>query len=243
MDKLITAGRGTTISNDGATIIRLLDVVHPAAKSLSDVAISQDSEVGDGTTSVTIFAGELLKEAKGFIEDGMHSQVIISGYWNALNVAREKLKQLAVSIDNKSLTEKRDLLLKCAQTSLNSKLIANYKEFFAELVVSAVERLEDYMDKSLIGIKHCTGGSITDSLLVDGVAFKKTFSYAGFEQQPKFFENPKILILNVELELKAEKENAEVRIENPDDYQSIVDAEWKIIYSKLENIVNYLLEI
>ncbi len=238
MDKLITAGRGTTISNDGATIIRLLDVVHPAAKSLSDVAMSQDSEVGDGTTSVTIFAGELLKEAKNFIEDGMHPQVIIGGFWHALNVAREKLKQLSVSIDNKSSTERRDLLTKCAQTSLNSKLIANYKEFFSELIVSAVERLEDYMDKSLIGIKHCTGGSITDSMLIDGVAFKKTFSYAGFEQQPKYFDNPKILVLNVELELKAEKENAEVRIENPDDYQSIVDAEWKIIYSKLENIIN-----
>jgi T-complex protein 1 subunit eta len=106
------------------------------------------------------------------------------------------------------------------------------------MVVNAVERLEDYMDKSLIGIKHVTGGSITDSLLVDGVAFKKTFSYAGFEQQPKRFDQPKILILNVELELKAEKENAEVRIENPDDYQSVVDAEWKIIYNKLENILN-----
>lgn len=168
----------------------------------------------------------------------MHSQIIIAGLWSALNISKEKLKQLAISIDNKLPSEKRDLLIKCAQTSLNSKLIANYKEFFSELIVSAVEKLEDYMDKSLIGIKHCTGGSITDSLLVDGVAFKKTFSYAGFEQQPKYFENPKILILNVELELKAEKENAEVRIENPDDYQSIVDAEWKIIYSKLENIVN-----
>jgi T-complex protein 1 subunit eta len=238
MDKLISLQRGCTISNDGATIIKLLDVQHPAAKSLSDVSMSQDAEVGDGTTSVTILAGELLKEAKNFIDDGMHPQVIISGLWTALNVSKEKLRELAVNIDNKSPNEKRDLLIKCAQTSLNSKLIANYKEFFAEIIVSAVEKLEDYMDKTLIGIKHCTGGSITDTLLVDGVAFKKTFSYAGFEQQPKHFDNPKILILNVELELKAEKENAEVRIENPDDYQSIVDAEWKIIYSKLENIVN-----
>ena len=238
MDKLISVHRGCTISNDGATIIKLLDVQHPAAKSLSDVSMSQDAEVGDGTTSVTILAGEILKEAKNFIDDGMHPQTIISGLWTALGVSKEKLKELSVSIDNKSPVEKRDLLIKCAQTSLNSKLIANYKEFFSEIIVSAVEKLEDYMDKSLIGIKHCTGGSITDSLLVDGVAFKKTFSYAGFEQQPKHFDNPKVLILNVELELKAEKENAEVRIENPDDYQSIVDAEWKIIYSKLDNIVN-----
>ena len=238
MDKMIVNERENTISNDGATIIKLLDIVHPAAKSLADVAKSQDNEVGDGTTSVMIFSGELLKEAKGFIEDGMHSSVIVNGFWNALHVAREKVKDLSFSIDEKSAEEKRNVLIKCAQTSLNSKLIANYKEFFAEMVVSAVERLEDYMDKTLIGIKHVTGGSITDSLLVDGVAFKKTFSYAGFEQQPKRFENPKVIILNVELELKAEKENAEIRIENPDDYQSIVDAEWKIIYTKLENIVN-----
>jgi len=106
------------------------------------------------------------------------------------------------------------------------------------MVVDAVEKLEDYMDKSLIGIKHITGGSVQESFLVDGVAFKKTFSYAGFEQQPKKFENPRIVILNVELELKAERENAEVRIENPDDYQSVIDAEWKIINSKLDNITS-----
>jgi T-complex protein 1 subunit eta len=238
MDKMITSDRDTTISNDGATIIKLLEIVHPAAKTLADVAKSQDNEVGDGTTSVTLFSAELLKEAKNFIEDGMHSQVIVSGYWKALNVAREKLKELSYGIDEKSPEEKRNLLIKCAETSLNSKLIASYKEFFSEIVVSAVEHLEDYMDKSLIGIKHVSGGSITDTMLIDGVAFKKTFAYAGFEQQPKHFDNPKIIILNIELELKAERENAEIRIENPDDYQSIVDAEWKIIYTKLENIVN-----
>ena len=238
MDKMIVDEKGTTISNDGATIIKLLQIVHPAAKSLADVAKSQDNEAGDGTTSVMIFSGELLKEAKSFIEDGIHSQIIINGYWKALTVAREKLKELSFTIDEKSPEEKRNLLIRCAQTSLNSKLIANYKEFFAEMAVSVVERLEDYMDKNLIGIKHVTGGSITDSQLVDGVAFKKTFSYAGFEQQPKKFDNPKILIFNVELELKSEKENAEIRIENPEDYNAIVDAEWKIIYNKLENIVN-----
>jgi len=237
-DKLVKKNDNAVISNDGATIIKLLDIGHPAAKSLTEVAISQDNEVGDGTTSVTIFAGELLKEAKQFIEDGMSSQTIINGYYDALGVAREKLKEIAHVINDKSSEDKNDMLIKCAATSLNSKLIAPYKDFFSKMVVSAVERLEDYGDKSLIGIKHVLGGSISDSFLVDGVAFKKTFSYAGFEQQPKKFQAPKILVLNVELELKSEKENAEVRIENPDDYQSIVDAEWKIIYTKLENIVN-----
>lgn len=239
-DKLIQlAGvEKNTISNDGATIIKLLDIGHPAAKSLTEVAISQDNEVGDGTTSVTVFAGELLKEAKIFIEDGMSSSTIINAYYESLAVAKEHLKNLSIPINEKDPEEKRDMLIKCAQTSLNSKLIAPYKEFFSKMVVDAVERLEDYGDKSLIGIKHILGGSISDSFLVDGVAFKKTFSYAGFEQQPKKISDPKIIVLNVELELKSEKENAEVRIENPDDYQAIVDAEWKIIYTKLDNIIN-----
>jgi len=87
----------------------------------------------------------------------------------------------------------------------------------AELVVSAVEQLEtENLDKDLIGVKMVTGGSIQDSFMVDGVAFQKTFSYAGFEQQTKKFIDPKICVLNLELELKAEKENAEVRIDNPD---------------------------
>lgn len=106
------------------------------------------------------------------------------------------------------------------------------------MVVSAVSTLDtDLMDKELIGIKSSSGGSIQDSFLVEGVAFKKTFSYAGFEQQPKKFKNPSVLLLNVELELKAEKETAEIRIEKPEEFQKIVDAEWRIIYKKLENIV------
>ena len=239
MDKMIISdGGSTTISNDGATIIKLLNIEHPAGKSLVDVAKSQDNEIGDGTTSVMIFAGELLKEAKQFIEDGISPQIIINGFWRGLQLALKKLSECAVTINEKSEEEKRNLLLKCAETSLNSKLIASNKEFFSKMIVEAVEKLEGFKDKDLIGIKHITGGSITDSLLIDGVAFKKSFSYAGFEQQPKKFKDAKIIILNVELELKSEKENSELRISNPEDFQSFVDAEWKIINKKLENIVN-----
>jgi len=131
------------------------------------------------------------------------------------------------------------MLAKCAETSLNSKLLAHYKAFFAKMVVEAVETLDtDLLDKSLIGIKHISGGSTIDSFLVRGVAFQKTFSYAGFEQQPKSFTNPKILLLNIELELKAEKETAEVRIQKPEDYQGLIDAEWELIYQKLRAIVD-----
>ena len=236
MDKLIHDGRSVTISNDGATLISLLDIVHPAAKTLVDIAHSQDNQVGDGTTSVVLTAGELLKQSKQFIEEGMHSQIIIKGYRTALAMCLERIKEVSVKIGDKPDDEKRDLLMKCAMTSLNSKIISKQKEFFANMVVDAVHHIKETLDKNDIGIKKITGGSVTESFLVEGVCFKKTFSYAGFEQQPKSFESPKILALNLELELKAEKDSAEIRLENPDDFQKIVDAEWKIIYDKLDLI-------
>jgi len=182
MDKLIHDGRSVTISNDGATLIGLLDIVHPAARTLVDIARSQDNEVGDGTTSVVITAGELLKQAKNFIEEGMHSQVIIKGYREAADQCINRIKEISVKIGDKSEAEKRDLLVKCSETSLNSKIISKYKNFFSEMVVDAVLYLDEDLDKSDIGIKKITGGSVTESFLVHGVCFKKTFSYAGFEQ-------------------------------------------------------------
>ncbi|SBT79389.1 T-complex protein 1 subunit eta, putative [Plasmodium malariae] len=236
MDKLIYTDRDVTITNDGATVMNLLNITHPAASILVDIAKSQDDEVGDGTTSVVVVAGELLNEAKGLLNDGIEPNMIIDGFRNACNVAINKLNDLSLNFVNKSEEEKRNILLKCAQTALNSKLVSNHKSFFAELVVNAVYKLGDNLDKLNIGIKKVTGGSCLDTQLIYGVAFKKTFSYAGFEQQPKRLQNPKILLLNVELELKAEKENAEVRIENPNEYNSIVQAEWEIIFKKLNLI-------
>lgn len=120
---------------------------------------------------------------------------------------------------------------------MSSKLIHSEKPFFSKMVVDAVQSLDqDDLDESLIGVKKIPGGGMQDSQLIQGVSFKKTFTYAGAEQQPKSFTNPKILCLNVELELKAEKDNAEVRVEAVSDYQAIVDAEWEIIYRKLDAI-------
>eukprot|EP01114_Cavostelium_apophysatum_P004342 TRINITY_DN1455_c0_g1_i2.p1 TRINITY_DN1455_c0_g1~~TRINITY_DN1455_c0_g1_i2.p1 ORF type:complete len:564 (-),score=194.85 TRINITY_DN1455_c0_g1_i2:30-1721(-) len=238
MDKLVSAGKDKmTISNDGATVMKLLDIVHPAAKTLVEIAKSQDAEVGDGTTSVCVLAGEFLKEAKSFIEDGVHPQILIKGYRRAAELAKQKLKDLSVSIEGRDAEEKRSLLEKCAATALNSKLVASHRDFFSKMIVDAVLKLDADLNLDLIGIKKESGGGLEDSMYIDGVAFKKTFSYAGFEQQPKKFENPKIICLNLELELKSEKENAEIKIEDPSAYQSIVDAEWNIIYGKLDKIV------
>jgi T-complex protein 1 subunit eta len=239
MDKLIVDSKGkVTISNDGATILKLLDIVHPAGKVLVDIARSQDAEVGDGTTSVSLFAAELLKEVKSYIEEGVSPQTIIKGFRKASQLAINKVKELAVPIEKSNPTEFREILEKCAATALSSKLVHSQKDFFKKMVVDAVLSLDqDELNERMIGIKKIPGGAMQDSLLIEGVAFKKTFSYAGFEQQPKSFKNPKILSLNVELELKAERDNAEVRVEKVKEYQAIVDAEWKIIYDKLEKIV------
>jgi len=238
MDKLIHSGNNVTVTNDGATVIKLLDIIHPAAKTLVDIATSQDAEVGDGTTTVTILAGELLKEAKQYVEDGVHPQVIARAFKNACKFALAKLKELAVTLDFTDPIEKRMTLIKCATTTLQSKLIGgSHGDFFARMVTDACLFLEDAnLNLDLIGLKKVPGGNMSDSFLVEGVAFKKTFSYAGFEQQPKKLSNPKILSLNVELELKSESDKAEVRINEVGDYAAIVDAEWEIIYKKLEEI-------
>jgi len=240
MDKLIYKGedgKSVTISNDGATIIRLLDIVHPAAKILVDIARAQDDEVGDGTTSVVLLACEFLRMAKPFIEDGVHPRVIINGYRKACDVVLEKLKELSIDWTGKGAGERRLMLERCAMTAMNSKLIANYQNFFGPMVVDAVQCLDEKLDLNMIGICKVAGGSVNECQLVKGVAFKKTFSYAGFEQQPKKFINPKVALLQHELELKSEKANAEVRVSDPLEYQKVVDAEWSIIYDKLDKVV------
>ncbi|CAK8687126.1 unnamed protein product [Clavelina lepadiformis] len=237
MDKLIVQNNGkATISNDGATILNLLDVVHPAAKTLVDISKSQDAEVGDGTTTVTLLAAEFLKQSKSYVEDGVHPQIIIRAYRRATQLAIEKIREIQVEIKKDDPKEQRELLEKCAATALSSKLIASYKDLFAPMVVDAVMMLDDLLPLNMIGIKKISGGALEDSNLVAGVAFKKTFSYAGFEMQRKKYKNPKIALLNVELELKSEKENAEIRVNNVEDYQEIVDAEWQILYDKMKLI-------
>jgi len=238
MDKLIVDARGkATISNDGATIMKLLDVVHPAAKTLVDIAKSQDAEVGDGTTSVVILAGEFLKQCKPFVEEGVHPRVIIRAFRKATALALEKIKEISIKIDKNNPEQYRELLEKCAATSMSSKLIHQQKDLFSKMVVQAVMMLDrQTLPLNMIGIKKVQGGALEDTLLVDGVAFKKTFSYAGFEMQKKVYTKPKIALLNIELELKAEKDNAEVRLENVEEYQKVVDAEWNILYEKLDRI-------
>ncbi|KAG6453755.1 hypothetical protein O3G_MSEX008295 [Manduca sexta] len=235
MDKLIVDHAGkAVISNDGATIMKLMDIVHPAAKTLVDIAKSQDAEVGDGTTSVVILAGEILKRLKPFVEEGVHPRIIVRAVRTAAKLAVDKINELAIKVVVKSPEEQRELLRKCAVTAMSSKLIHQQKDHFSKMVVDAVLSLDaPLLPLDMIGIKKVSGGALEDSFLVAGVAFQKTFSYAGFEMQPKSYDNCKIALLNIELELKAERDNAEVRVDNVKEYQKVVDAEWQILYEKL----------
>jgi T-complex protein 1 subunit eta len=160
MDKLIYEGHKSTISNDGATVMKLLDIVHPAARVLVDIAKSQDAEVGDGTTSVVVLAGQFLREAKAFVEEGVHPQVIIKGFRQACDIAKRHIHSIAETVDSSDDARTRIMLQRCAATTLNSKLIAHKREFFAKMVVDAVMRLEDDLPLDMIGIKQETGGSM-----------------------------------------------------------------------------------
>jgi T-complex protein 1 subunit eta len=134
MDKLVSSGSRVTISNDGATIMRLLEVEHPAAKTLVDISMSQDAEVGDGTTSVVLLAVEILKQMKPFVEEGIHPQILIRNIRSASKMAVDKIADLAVKFDT-STPEGKDMLLKTASSALNSKLIASHQDLSVPMIV------------------------------------------------------------------------------------------------------------
>ncbi|VDK19424.1 unnamed protein product [Anisakis simplex] len=166
MDKLIVDTKGkTTISNDGATILKLLDVVFPAAQVMVDIAKSQDAEVGDGTTTVVILAAELLKRSKEFIEDGVSPQLIIRAYSKACEEALRYLDELSIKVNAGGDT--RDMLIRCATTTLSSKLVSHERDFFAEMVVEAVSHLDECLPIDMIGIKKVSGGSLLVSSFIN----------------------------------------------------------------------------
>jgi T-complex protein 1 subunit beta len=199
MDKiLISSGRNAgqvEVTNDGATILKSVGVDNPAAKILVDMSKVQDDEVGDGTTSVTVFAAELLKEAEKLIDQKIHPQTIIAGWRVAVEVARKAL--LDASADNSANSEKfREDLMNIARTTLSSKILSQHKEHFAKLAVDAVVRLKGSGDLQAIQLIKKTGGTLEDSFLDEGFLLDKKPGV----HQPKRVENAKILIANTPMD-------------------------------------------
>ncbi|KAI5172428.1 T-complex protein 1 subunit eta [Nematocida sp. LUAm3] len=224
LDKMFFNGKDMLITNDGATIMKSLDIIDPAAKILLNISEAQDKDIGDGTTSVVLLSSSILKKMKKLIKENISIQVIINSLEDSLNFLLSKSHLQLVSFH-------RDSLSMLAETSLNSKILKRYKEHFSRIVVKTLNVKEENLS-----IKRVSGKSIDSTELINGVAFEKCFTYAGYEQQPKRIEHPKILVIHVELEWKSEVENSEIRISDVNEYSKVVSTEWRIITEKLERI-------
>lgn len=223
MDKLFY-GKKTIITNDGATILENMEFKHPVAQMLASLSKSQDKEVGDGTTSVIILTAEMLNGLVPYIKGGYSLENIRNVLAVLKQFCLEKLDSLKIEYSAANLQ-------KLAENCLNSKNIRNDKVHFANILIKGLSNSGE------LYISKIPGGSLGDSTLVQGIAFEKTFTYAGYEQQPKKIVSPKICCLNVELEWKSERENAEIRVESVKEYQNVLEAEWTIIREKLDDIV------
>ncbi len=239
MDKMLVDSIGdVTITNDGATILDEMEIEHPAAKMMVEIAKAQEDEVGDGTTTAVVIAGELLKNAEDLMEKGIHPTLIAKGYRIAKTKALEILKEVAEEIK----FEDDEMLKKIALTAMTGKGAEAAKESLAEIAVKAVkkvaERREDgtvEIDKDSIKIESKQGGSLEDTELIDGVVIDKEVVHPGM---PKKVKDAKIALLDTALEIKETETNAEIRITSPDQLKQFVDQENQMIKEMVEKVAN-----
>jgi T-complex protein 1 subunit eta len=231
-DKLIVHDDGEiTISNDGATILKLLVLKHPIAQLLTKLSVTQDVQIGDGTTGVVLFASYLCEQAHKLVNLGYHTHVIIRGY----KLAYQFVSEYIVKLQKPIVSQLQNII----RVPLNSKILNHEQIFFSELLMKGMEMVTSVgneFDLNSIRILTIPGASLLDSYIIDGIVFKQTFSYAGYEQQSKCIESPKILLLNHEIELKHQKEYAHLMINNVSEYENFVNTEWDLVYRKMDQI-------
>src|SRR3989454_9158134 len=215
MDKMLVSSIGdATITNDGATILKELDVEHPAAKMIVEVAKSVDNEVGDGTTSSVVFAGGLLEKAEDLINKNVHPTVIVDGYNAASEQALKLLQKISIKVD----AEDKELLKKIARTSMYSKLVSEDSPILSQIAVDATRQVADKVDDgSLVDLDNIkvekkAGGSIHDTKLIKGIILDKEVVHTGM---PKRVEKAKIALINSALEIEKTEMSAEIRINDP----------------------------
>jgi thermosome len=236
MDKMLVTTLGdVAITNDGATIMKELDVQHPAAKMLVEVAKAQDNEVGDGTTTAVILAGELLAKAESLLDQNVHPTVIIEGFKKASDKAQEALDKIAIPVsinDDKTLRE-------VAITSLSSKAINVAENHFAKLIVDAVKQVAEKIDGKykadidLIKIVKKHGKSLDETELVKGMVIDKKVASS---QMPKLTENAKIALLNEKLEIEKPEFDAKINIESPDQMQLFLNEEERMLKEMVDAV-------
>ena len=240
MDKMLVDALGdVTITNDGATILDKMDVQHPAAKMLVQIAKGQDEEAGDGTKTAVIFAGELLKRAEELLEKGLHPTVIVSGYKKALEYALKVAYEIAEDV-NVEDSRSDELLKNVAITALTSKAVHGAREFLAELVVKAVRQIAEkrgdryYVDIDNVQIIKKKGGGLLDTQLVYGIVLDKEVVHPGM---PRRVENAKIALLDTPLEVEKPEIDAEIRISDPTQMQKFLEEKEDILRGYVEKIV------
>ena len=237
MDKMLVDTLGdVTITNDGATILKEMDVQHPAAKMMVEVAKSVDNEVGDGTTSSVILAGSLLEKAEELVNKDVHPSVIVDGYTSASEQALKLLQKIAVKID----VNDKDVLLKVARTSMYSKLVSDDGPVLAQITVDAARQVLEYtnekalkVDLDNIKVEKKAGGSIKDTKLIKGIVLDKEVVHSGM---PKRIENAKIALVNSALEIEKTEMSAEIRINDPQQMQMFLEEENRMLKSMVDKI-------
>ncbi len=236
MDKMLVSSLGdVTITNDGATILKDVDVQHPAAKMMVEAAKTQDEEVGDGTTSVVILAGELLKKAEDLLDQNIHPTIIVGGYRKAVDRSIDALKKLAVKIDPND----KDTLRKIAITSTFNKSIGIARELFADLAIDAINQVKEarggktVVDIDQIQVVKKTGESLLDAELIRGLIVDKEVVNPGM---PKVIENAKIALLDSALEIEKTEFSAEIRIRDPSQMKAFLDGEERMLRAQVEKI-------
>src|SRR5213594_1956250 len=225
MDKMLVSTIGdVTITNDGATIMKELDVQHPAAKMLVEVSKTQDNEVGDGTTTAVLLSGELLEKAEKLLDKDVHPTVIVDGYKKAAEKAIEILDKLSIPV-----TEKDDATLRqVAMTSMYSKGIVVAKEKFAEIAVKAVKQVAEKADGVIkadidqIKILKKHGRGLEETELVRGIVVDKEFAHA---QMPKTVTPARIALLNAKIEIEKTEFDAKININSPEQMQLFIEEE------------------
>jgi thermosome len=236
MDKMLVDSLGdVTITNDGATILKEIDVQHPAAKMLVEIAKAVDNEVGDGTTSSVVFAGALLAKAEELLDKDVHATVIIEGYQAAAEKALSLLSELAKVVDPRE----KETLLKIAKTSMNSKLISDDSDILSKLVVDSILQVVDKQGESYkvdldnIKVEKKAGGSIRNTSLIKGIVLDKEVVHSGM---PTKIEKAKIALVNSALEIEKTEMSAEIRITDPTQMQMFLEEENRMLKTMVDKI-------
>ncbi|MHA1963834.1 MAG: thermosome subunit beta [Candidatus Thorarchaeota archaeon] len=240
MDKMLVDGFGDiTVSNDGATILKEMDVAHPAAKMVIEVAKTVDAEVGDGTTTAAILTGDLLKQAETLLDQKIHPTTIISGYRKATAKALEVIDEVAETVDPEASDYKK-ILIDVAKTSMSSKFVSTHKDTLAKTVVEAVLSIakdvpeDEELDIDNIPRQKQEGMTVESTELVKGLVLDKEIVHAGM---PKKIEGVKIALIESALEISKTEFDAKIAISNPSAMQNFLDEEQRMLKSMVEKIV------